>query len=432
LQGWRNKIAKPLTNSPVAVFALSSALAGPVLQLVDATSLVFMIVGPDSAGKSTLLHICASVWGGGGGQSFADTFLKSPEEFEAAALHHRDTLLTLDETKLLGRNKVDAAQKFQNIVFRFESEIPKKIFGLESGSQALRGVRLFTSNRSAAEILREANIAFEGQEAVRVLEIKVGHHEIPVFDFGSQNTAKNAARVERMKRRSRLYCGSASRKFLKRLVEDRVDDEAKLIKRVRRYIQEALDLFRLPPQAGSTDFRIARQVAIAFAAGRLACQYGVLPFKRKVLRKAFLAVWSNIYRQAVEGVGRDPVSEFVRNLSNSLEKLTNLDSGLPTLKWSEAKQAAGFKKTQKDGRLAIFLPSKAFAHLTFAEELVLRWLEDRGYLQRDGISKADGNKTGKRQVKVVVARKRDGSEIRLRLYKLVGDISEMKRAAGET
>jgi hypothetical protein len=98
---------------------------------------------------------------------------------------------------------------------------------------------------------------------------------------------------------------------------------------------------------------------------------------------------------------------------------------------AEAKETAGFKKTQKDGRLAMYLPNDVFVRLTTAQEPVLRWLEDRGYLQRDGKAKAAGNKTGKRQVKVVVAHTPNGSPIRLRVYKLVGGVTEMRRAAGE-
>lgn len=431
LRKWQARVASPLANSPVAVFALCTALAGPVLQLADLITLVFMIVGPNSVGKSTLLEACGSIWGGGGDESFTDTFLKSPEEFEVAALNHRDTWLGLDETQLLGSTSQDAAQKFHKIVFRYASEKPKKIFDRQSSNQALRGVRFFTSNKSAAELLRAANLPFDGQEAVRVLEIKVGRNDFPVFDFGSKDTAKIAARVARLKRRSRKYCGSASRAFLLRLVKDRVNDEARLIKRIRRYVQEGMDLIGLPPHADSMDFRMAMQVAVVYATGRLAFRYGVLPFGRRLLSKTFAAVWTRIHRQALENVRRDPVREFVRNLSASLEKLTDLDAGMPTLTRSEAKRVAGFRKTQKDGRLAIYLPSNAFAHLAPAEEPVLRWLEDRGYLQRDGKSKSDANKTGKRQAKSIIAHGPGGSPIRLRLYKLVGDIAEMKRAAGE-
>lgn len=217
-----------------------------------------------------------------------------------------------------------------------------------------------------------------------------------------------------------------------RIVKDRVDDEASLIERIKRYVQEGMDLIDLPSHADNMDFRIAMQVAVVYATGRLAHRYGVLPFGRRHLSKTFAAVWAKIHQQAVESVRRDPVREFVRNLRASWEKLTDLDLGWPALTRSEAKKAAGFKKTQKDGRLAIYLPSKAFSHLTPAEEPVLRWLEDRGYLRREGGSKAEGGTTGKRQAKPVIARRANGKFLRLRLYKLIGDISEMKRAAGET
>jgi hypothetical protein len=430
LRRWRTKVAEPLADSPVAVFALCTALAGPVLQLADLASLVFMIVGRNSLGKTTLMEVCGSVWGGGGDESFADTFLRSPEEFEVAALQHRDTLLILDETKLLGNGSLDAAQKFQEIVFRFASEKPKKIFGHQSSNQTLRGVRIFTSNRSAAKFLRDANLAFEGQEAVRLLEIKVTK-DFPVFSSGGRDTAESAARVRHLKRRSRKYGGSASRAFLRQLVEDRSNDEAALIKRIKRYTQEGMNLIGLPSHADSMDFRIAMQVAIVYATGRLAHRYGVLPFERRLLAKTFRAVWANIHQQALESVRRDPVREFVGNLGVALEKMVSLDAGISMLTRAEAKETAGFKKTQKDGRLAMYLPNDVFVRLTTAQEPVLRWLEDRGYLQRDGKAKAAGNKTGKRQVKVVVAHTPNGSPIRLRVYKLVGGVTEMRRAAGE-
>ena len=430
LKSWKAKVASPAAGSPVAVFALSATFAGPILELAGAVSLVFMVVGPNSVGKSTLMEVCGSVWGGGGGESFSETFLRSPEEFETAALHHRDTFLGLDETQLLGSTKRDAGEKFHKILFRYSSEKAKRIYGIQSSNQSLRGVRCFTSNKTAAELLGDASQRFAGQEAVRIAEIIVDPNEFPIFIFDGGNTLKNARRVERLKSRSRRFCGSSSRVFLKHLVKDRVRDEVQLIKRVERYIDEAMALFDLPPHVDSMVVRLARQIAIAYAAGRLAYHYGALPFRPKLLRKAFSTLWPRIHQQAVESIGHDPVPEFVRGLSESLTELIDLDKGLPTLTASEAKQSAGFMKTQKDRRLAIFLPGTAFARLAPVEEPVLRWLEDQGYLVRDRKLTTAGHKVGKRQVKVVVGHKPNGSNVRLRLYKLVGDLSEMRRAAG--
>jgi hypothetical protein len=157
---------------------------------------------------------------------------------------------------------------------------------------------------------------------------------------------------------------------------------------------------------------LAEQVATVFAAGRLAERYNVLPFDRDVLTESFQAVWANIHRQAVKSLRRDPVREFVRNLNDSQEQLLDLDGGPPTLTKSEAKQTL-FKKTQKDGRVAIFLTSDVFAGLAPQAQPVLHWLQDRGFLHRDGKAGNGEGTTGKRQTKVVVARKRSGSPIRL-------------------
>lgn len=427
LDDWRSKIASPLAGSPVAVFALCSAFAGPVLALTEVTSLVFMIVGPSSVGKTTLLELCGSVWGGGE-HGFADTFLKSPEEFEVAALGHRDTWLGLDETQLLGSNSHDAAQKFHKVLFRYASERPKKIFDRPSSDQALRGVRFFTSNRSAAEILRGAGLPFDSQEVVRVLEISVDRLSYPVFALG-KDTAKCAERVQRLKKRSGKLYGTAGRKFLRRLVADRIEDEPTLRQRIARYIKEGMDVVMPSAQANNIDMRLARQVSIVYAAGRLASWYGILPYKRKILRKSLAAVWARVHQHAIESLHRNPVSEFLQNLEAGLSKLTDLEAGLPTLTKNEAKELPGFKKTQKDGRLAIYLPGKGLARLTPFDSMVLRWLEANAFLQRD--KQGNAAKKGKRQVKTVVGREPGGKPIRLRTYKIVGSMADLAMAAGE-
>lgn len=427
LEDWCSKIASPLAGSPVAVFSFCSAFAGPVLALTEITTLVFMIVGPSSVGKTTLLELCGSVWGGGE-QGFTDTFLKSPEEFEVAAQCHRDGWVGLDETQLLGSNSHDAAQKFKKVLFRYASETPKKIFDRPSSEHALRGVRFFTSNLSAAAILRGAGLSFDSPEAVRVLEIPVDRSSFPVFDLG-EDTAKAAERVQRLKKRSRRLYGTAGRKFLQCLVADRTKDESALRLRITRYIEEGMDVIRPSAQASNIDTRMARQMSVVYAAGRLASWYGVLPYKRRVLSRSLTAVWAKAHQHAIESLRRNPVTEFLQNLEAGFSKLTDLDAGLPTLKKSEAKDLPGFKKTMKDGRLAIYLSGRALARLTPFDGMVLRWLEANAFLLRD--NRGNSKKKGKRQVKTVVGHDPDENPIRLRVYKILGGITDLARAPGQ-
>ncbi len=97
LENWKAEVAHFAGGSSRLIFALSAAVAAPLLYVLNAELGGFHIVGASSIGKTTLLIVAGSVWGGGGVRGFIKQWRATDNGLEALAAAHCDTLLALDE-----------------------------------------------------------------------------------------------------------------------------------------------------------------------------------------------------------------------------------------------------------------------------------------------------------------------------------------------
>ena len=110
-----------------------------------------------------------------------------------------------------------------------------------------------------------------------------------------------------------------------RLVEDRHNDEADLIKRIIGYAEKFMEALG---DITSAQKRRAKLFALSYAAARLARYYGALPSKEEIgdLKQAYLKVWDmtgTVSGAPASKVG-DPMAvlrEYVRNNKREFVKL---------------------------------------------------------------------------------------------------------------
>jgi uncharacterized protein (DUF927 family) len=91
---WNDQIGVLCKGNSRLVFAVSAALVGPTLNLLDAEGGGFHLYGQSSIGKSTATSLAASVWGS---TEFVEQWRTTDNALEAKAALHNDTLLVLDE-----------------------------------------------------------------------------------------------------------------------------------------------------------------------------------------------------------------------------------------------------------------------------------------------------------------------------------------------
>lgn len=95
LAEWRELVAAACAGNSRLVLALSMAFAAPCLGLLQCEGGGVHLRGPSSGGKSTALHLAASVYGPPDG--YGQTWRATDNGLEGAASVHSDLLLVLDE-----------------------------------------------------------------------------------------------------------------------------------------------------------------------------------------------------------------------------------------------------------------------------------------------------------------------------------------------
>ena len=95
LADWRTHVAAPCAGNSRLVLAVSMGFAGPCLGLLHAEGGGIHLRGPSSAGKSTALHVAASVYGLP--EKYGKTWRATDNGLEGTCALRSDLLLILDE-----------------------------------------------------------------------------------------------------------------------------------------------------------------------------------------------------------------------------------------------------------------------------------------------------------------------------------------------
>jgi hypothetical protein len=290
LRDWQRRVAKPARKSSPLCVSISAAFAAPLLRNLDMDSFAINWFGDTSEGKTLNLKVAASVAGvfrpGGGLPSWAD----SEPGFEGQAMGHRDCILPLDETAD-GEKEMPLEQRARILAFAIGRNRPRTLSSAYEKAHGLKGreyriIVISSSERAINEIAIKAGSRRLGGEEVRLIDVPAtepGSHG--VFDRGldtsdagaALKTAKSLA--DTLAASARRYQGHALVAFLRRLVGDQ-NWEVKVRAYEAQFEREATS------PASTAIYRIRSNFAIIWAAGALAIDYGVLPWKKSRFQRA--------------------------------------------------------------------------------------------------------------------------------------------------
>lgn len=296
LAEWQQQIAKPATGNSRLVFAVALAFTGPTLRFVKGPRTGgFQISGAAETGKTTAATVAGSVWGCHIGterqeKGFAESWHTTEGKVELTAMAHNHTLLILDETQRAGRTAAHRAQVISDLVFSLAEGIERERLTNSKSSRAWQTYFLSTSNMTFSELAEAGNIAIDDQHLGRMFDIPCppdsphGIYET-VHDFANGEHLSDA-----LKRRSRLYFGTAGVEFARKVIASRNNDLPALKKRVATYRARYRKALRRELRKVSLRSltRTASRFATVYAAGRLAIKFGILPWSREDLLAAIL------------------------------------------------------------------------------------------------------------------------------------------------
>jgi len=268
LEGWQQGVARYAVRNPRLAFALASAFAGPLLNLVRPDGGGgFNLMGFSSKGKSTCLEGAASVWGR---PDPLTTWRATGNGLEGIAAIRNDGFLVLDELSQVDPKEAGA------VAYMLANGSAKARANREGGARTMRQWRLIflSSGEQGLEdkMLEDGKRTRAGQE-VRVPDIPCpaeGMFEDP-HELGSLG-----ALAEHLKSQARKRYGHAARAFLKNLCGEWERREALQTK--LREMEAAWLASAIPPGSDAQVRRVAGRFALVAVAGELAQRMEILPW----------------------------------------------------------------------------------------------------------------------------------------------------------
>jgi uncharacterized protein (DUF927 family) len=273
LKDWQSGVGRLVCGHTRLMFAISTALAGTMLWLVDQEGGGFHFFGDSSTGKTTIAAAAASVWGRGSSPGFMRSWRSTANAVEAAAAAHNDTALVLDEIGLVDAREAAAA------VYQLAAGVGKSRMSKDLSIRPT--LTWLTTVLSTGELRLTDKLRENGQrpmagQCIRLVDVPADAGQgFGVFSHpGVTGSAKDLA--DHIKLAARTHYGTAGPAFLERVLKAGLEE-------VKDALEAAIAKFRadhVPKEADGQVQRAADRFGLVAATGELASEFGILPWPR--------------------------------------------------------------------------------------------------------------------------------------------------------
>lgn len=336
-EDWKAKVGILCQDNPLMILAVSLAFSGPLLAPLELSGGGLHFRGISSSGKTTLLRLAASVWGG---RELITQWRATSNGLEAIAATLNDMLLPLDEiAEIPARTLHEAIYMLANGTGK--ARMTKDVV---LADQARWRLALISSGEvSVEEKLREARLGAMAGHEVRLIDIEADSRTHGAFDnlHGAASAAEFADRVNNA---LRDHHGAPGHAFVARLISFKSGG----FDRVRNVVRDLSRawLEELPNAADGQTARVATRFATIAVAGNMATGMGLTGWEAQAARvaakQAFLDWYDRRYgskREAVESFVK-PLQEFLAANLNALPDLAAQPlASVPPPGWRDSTRA---------------------------------------------------------------------------------------------
>jgi hypothetical protein len=257
LEDWKREVASLTTGNPLAVLAISMGFASPLLELTRYESGGIHLHGTSGIGKTTCARLMASVFGRGD---------------EHGALRSWRTTANASEASLAGANDV-------GIVFDEHGQVdPAAMYEM---------VYMITGGVGKTRMRRDASL--REPFAWRVLALSTGEYAVEAKL--TEDNSRWRGRKSRAGQTVRMIDLKVDREFIRELIEKGITGDV-LRAIVSAFVEAELKDKWAEPSGQA--IRVATRLGLIAAAGELAIEFGVVPWKEGEAQNAasiFLQDW---------------------------------------------------------------------------------------------------------------------------------------------
>lgn len=275
LEEWQRDLSLNCVGNPKMIFAVALAFASPLIPMVGAESGGFHLRCGSSRGKTTILRLAKSVWGG---VESLPRWRATDNGIESIAALHNHTLLCLDEFGQLDpKHAGDAIYLLGNGEGKQRSgrhgEATEnqtwELFYLSTGEISLRDTMMKVGQNSmAGQEVRFIDLPAESDKGMGAFD-DIHGYETPAHFANSINLSANK------------YHGTAAPAYLEFLTSDYEGHAAT----ASQYIDEFVELCEVTESDAQVQ-RVAKKLGVVYAGGQLATDFGITGWPEDIVKQA--------------------------------------------------------------------------------------------------------------------------------------------------
>lgn len=271
LEDWQENISKYCSGNSRLLFAVSTAFAGALLYKSGLESGGFHFVGGSSCGKSTILRVAASVWGG---ENYLRTWRATDNGLEGVAAMHNDSLLVLDE---LGQVDPTKAGDIAYMLGNGGGKTRANRNGNARNALSWRLLYLSSGEKDLTDCAAESKKKVKAGQEIRLLNIPavpLERESYGAFEYlhGFDN---GGAFSEYLNQQVKNCYGTPARAFIKAITEEAPEELKKAINKKIEIIKQTLICGVTGQDADNQAKRAINRFALVAFAGEYATEKGL-------------------------------------------------------------------------------------------------------------------------------------------------------------
>lgn len=337
-ESWKRSVGALCRKNPLMILAASLAFSGPLLELAGRDSGGLHFRGASSSGKTTLLKLAASVWGG---PRLISPWHATQNGIEAIAARMNGMLLPLDEMAEI------SAKALHGAIYMLGNGGGKARMTKDANlaEQAAWKLALISSGEiSIGKKLREARLEVMPGHEVRLIDIEADYRDHGVFDWlhGMSDGAQFAQAVQTATRQN---YGAVGREFVRQLFARGIENVSLEVQRdAQKYAATWLGNLTVAPEGQIS--RVAARFALIGVAGEMATQVGLTGWEEGEAVAAAESAFVDWYERRL-GPKCDAVEGYVKPLQDFLSANLNTmplvegphPNGVQPIGWRDASKA---------------------------------------------------------------------------------------------
>lgn len=285
LADWQRVIAAPSKDNDLLVFVVSAAFASIVLDPLNMDGGGMNLSGQTTAGKTTALRVCVSIWGN---QYVIDTWRATDNGLEGIAALANHVLLVLDE---LGKAKPEVVAQAAYMLANGEGKRRADLEGVAKAARRWQVLFISSGEVGLREMLASDTRKAQAGQFVRLVDVPVDGETHGVFS-NVPDGMRPSRFAKALRGGAKTYHGTAGPAFVEALIRssrlEGIDSE------FEQHMEELTRQLGGHPLTPAQE-RVFERFALISLAGSLATEFGITGWgdteivKRSVLK--FFRKW---------------------------------------------------------------------------------------------------------------------------------------------